>query len=221
VPIQATEIRDASGRAFDWLALRSPVVELATGELLMAVYGHLHGDTRHSNHVLRSSDGGLTWRYGAQIARDRDQREDYNETSLLVSGSRVVAVFRSEDGRLRQSESANGGASWSAARTLDVWGIPPHLLRLRDGRVLLSRGYRKDRMGVRYALSRDDARTWDPEVEGVLYAEASSTDCGYPSTVQLEDGSLLTVYYGSREVEGKEQVTVHAVRFRLAEPARP
>ena len=221
--VRAADIRTATGRGFMWLALRAPVVELEGGELLLPIYGMLQGDRRHSNHVLRSSDGGLTWRYGAQIARDGKQGTDYNETSLLdTGGGGVLAMFRSEDGYLRQSQSGDGGRTWSALRKTRVWGIPPHLLTLSDGRVLLSRGYRRDRRGVRYSLSYDGGRTWDPGIEGVLEGGADNVDCGYPSTVELDDGSLWTVYYTSDRPGGGELVaTVRAVHYRIPPRVQP
>jgi hypothetical protein len=215
VHVYPAMVRTAQGRAFRWLATRGAVVERTGGELLMPVYGMVHGDRRHTSHVLRSTDGGRSWRYLAQIARDRDQSWHYNETSLLASGQRLVAVFRSEDGYLRESTSSDGGRTWSSPRKSGVWGVPPHLLRLDDGRVLLTRGYRRDRMGVRYALSTDDGHSWNPEVEGVLADDSVTEDCGYPSTVQLEDGSLLTVYYATRQTEQGLATRILAVRYRI------
>lgn len=219
VVIDPGTVRTAQGRAFRWLATRGAVVELAGGELLMPVYGLPWGDKRHSSHVLRSADGGLTWRYGGQVARDGDQGLHYNETSLLASGTNVVAVFRSEDEYLRESVSSDGGRTWTRPDKLDLYGVPPHLLRLDDGRVLLTRGYRRSRMGVRYALSTDGGTQWNPEVEGVLAADCETADCGYPSTVQLPDGSLLTVYYATRRVGADLATRIWGVRYRIAEPA--
>lgn len=215
VQVHGADVRDASGRSFHWLALRGAVVQTPSGRLLMPVYGIRRGDQRHSAHVLRSDDGGLTWRYGALVARDPDRRHHYNEMSLLVDGSRVVAVFRSEDGYLRQAESEDEGTRWGRVRVLDVWGVPPHLLRLADGRVLLSHGYRRGRMGVRYALSLDAGRSWERGIEGVLDGSSASADCGYPSTVELGDGSLLTVYYLTHSQEGATTTGIHAVRYRV------
>jgi hypothetical protein len=215
VRVDPAVVRNTQGRSFRWLATRGAVVERPGGELLMPVYGMVYGDRRHTTHVLRSTDRGRSWRYGALIARDRDQGAHYNETSLLVRGQGLVAVFRSEDGYLRESTSSDGARTWSQARKPGLWGVPPHLLRLDDGRVLLTRGYRRDRMGVRYALSTDDGQSWEPDVEGVLADDSDTEDCGYPSTVQLEDGSLLTVYYATRQTEQGLTTRIWAVRYRI------
>ncbi len=83
--------------------------------------------------------------------------------------------------------------------------IPADLLRLRDGSILLSYGSRlRGALGVHARISRDDGLTWDaPRVLFKTGAHVSSSgaggvDGGYPSSIQLEDGSILTAYYCSR-----------------------
>lgn len=218
VQIDPASLRTRAGRSFYWLATRGAVVEAPDGGLLMPVYGLARGDRRHSNHLLRSTDGGRSWQYWSQIARDPRQSADYNETSLLVSGNRVTAAFRSEDGYLRESVSLDGGRTFPQPRKLELWGVPPHLLRLVDGRVLLTRGYRREGMGVRYALSTNGSE-WLPEVEGVLESGSETEDCGYPSTVQLGDGSLFTVYYASHRTPVELTTGIRGVRYRI--PADP
>lgn len=209
VTITGAQLRDASGRPFPWVASRSAVLELEAGQLLMPVYAPVGLDGNRSTHVLRSEDGGLTWSFGATIARDPG--EEFNETSLLWVGGRVIAVFRSGDGYLRQAESGDDGRTWGRVRKLSIWGVPPHLLHLRAGQVLLARGYRREDMGVRYTLSRDGGRTWEKRVEGVLDAGSENDDCGYPSSVELDDGSIFTAYYMTRE----GRTTVHGAHFRI------
>ena len=41
-------------------------------------------------------------------------------------------------------------------------------------------------------ISRDCGKTWGEEH---ILSEAYCNDLGYPATVELEDGSLVTVYY--------------------------
>ena len=48
------------------------------------------------------------------------------------------------------------------------------------------------RVPVMY-ISKDNGETWD--IENDIYVNRISTDLGYPSTVEMSDGSLLTVYY--------------------------
>jgi hypothetical protein len=83
---------------------------------------------------------------------------------------------------------------------------PPHLIKLSDGRILLSHGYRRDPMGIRAVLSSDGGQTWDVDNTVVLRDDggyvgemapqgSAGGDVGYPHSTQLSDGSVLTVYY--------------------------
>ena len=72
-------------------------------------------------------------------------------------------------------------------------GNPASLIRLRDGRVCLTYGYRAKPFGIRARLSRDDGRTWGPEF--ALRSDGGGRDVGYPRSVQRTDGKVVTVYY--------------------------
>ena len=76
------------------------------------------------------------------------------------------------------------------------WGFPPHLLTLSDGRLLCTYGYRRAPFGERACIS-DDGVTWDRRREIVLRDDADSGDLGYPATIEVDSGELITVYYQS------------------------
>jgi hypothetical protein len=59
-----------------------------------------------------------------------------------------------------QSESTDGGKTWSTPRPIGVWGLPSHLLRLADGRLVMTYGYRRDPRGNHARVSRDHGLTW-------------------------------------------------------------
>ncbi len=46
---------------------------------------------------------------------------------------------------------------------------------------------------ARYRVSEDEGSTWSDPM--ILYGDATGGDLGYPSTVELDDGDLLTVWY--------------------------
>ena len=70
---------------------------------------------------------------------------------------------------------------------------PGHLARLADGRLLLTYGNRAVPKGVDVRLSDDQGQTWGKAFRVVAFAD----DGGYPSSVQLPDGRVLTAYYAS------------------------
>lgn len=94
-----------------------------------------------------------------------------------------------------QSESADGGRTFSPPRRLlpPHGGSPAHLLMHSSGVLLSAYGRRSKPCGIRLMFSRDLGKTWD--TDWVLSDDAASRDLGYPATVELRDGSLLTVYY--------------------------
>ena len=94
-----------------------------------------------------------------------------------------VAITRSED----------GGKTFSQPQVLDSNGTPPHFLLHSSGAVVLTYGRRAKPCGERARISWDGGKTWGEEI--VISEEAPTWDLGYPSSVELSDGSILTVYY--------------------------
>ncbi|MGO8736725.1 MAG: sialidase family protein [Terriglobia bacterium] len=64
------------------------------------------------------------------------------------------------------------------------------------GRILLSYGVREqDHQGIAVRVSGDEGGTWSAPT-WIVHLEGT-TDGGYPSTVQLPDGVLVTAYYSN------------------------
>lgn len=176
------------------------ILELPDGTLLMGIYGADYGSRVCRAYAVRSTDGGYTWGQSALIARDLNGAISFEEPALArLPNGRVIALLRSgEPGNyqyLHQSFSADDGYTWSAPQPTPMWGHPAHVLLLRDGRLLCSYGYRRPPYGVRACLSEDGGHTWDIAREIVLRDDGGSRDVGYPCTAQLDDGTLVTVYY--------------------------
>jgi hypothetical protein len=74
-----------------------------------------------------------------------------------------------------------------------VWGLPSHLVRLKDNRLLMTYGHRRQPLGNQARLSTDHGRTWSDPIE--LSGDGITGDLGYPSTVELDNGTLVTVWY--------------------------
>ena len=111
-----------------------------------------------------------------------------------------------------QSESYDGGKTWTEPRALLTknGGATAHIIRHSSG-VLIS-AYEKRRdpadeaspYGIKIMLSRDNGKTW--ETDNWLYETRISTDLGYPATVELSDGSLLTVFYAHETEESPAEI---------------
>ena len=149
--------------------------------------------------VCESKDDGVTWEWLATIpARTGDDPKNYHELHAVeASDGTLLAHIRNHNSpnerETLQSESTDGGRNWSIPHSIGVWGLPSHLLRLRDGRLLMSYGHRRKPIGNLARVSSDHGRTWSEPL--TISDDAKFGDMGYPSTVECADGTLVTVWY--------------------------
>lgn len=172
-------------------------VQLSDGRLLYA--GKQLWTENNAVGVSVSEDDGQTWKWLAAIpTRDGDQHQKYHELHAVecVDG-RLIAHIRNHNqknvGETLQSESTDGGETWSQPRSIGVWGLPSFLLRLADDRLLMSYGYRRKPFGNQARISSDNGKTWADPI--TISDDGASGDLGYPSTVQMDDESLVSVWY--------------------------
>ncbi len=172
-------------------------IQLTDGRLLYAGKELWTGGRRVG--VCESADDGASWRWLAEIPlRPGDAAEEYHELHAVECASgRLVAQIRNHNPANQhetlQTESDDGGRTWSVPHPIGVWGLPSHLLRLRDGRLLMTYGHRRPPLGNQARLSTDEGRTWSEPI--LVSTDGHSGDLGYPSTAELADGTLLTVWY--------------------------
>lgn len=143
---------------------------------------------------LRSEDDGWTWTPESIIG------PRHNETDILpLGGKSWLAAARIDKMELIRSD--DNGATWSEPTPVTERNeINGHLAKLKDGRLLLSYGVRvKDRRGVCAKLSSDDGKTWSEPLR--LASAVGDADCGYPSSVQLDDGAIVTAWYAKESPE--------------------
>ncbi len=117
--------------------------------------------------------------------------------ALRLASGKIIVHIRVQRGcfTIYQSESTDGGRSFSKPRRLlaPFGGAPAHLIRHSSGAIISVYGYREAPYGIRYMLSYDEGESWTSDL--VLDDSADSADLGYPASVELNDGRILTVYY--------------------------
>ena len=226
----------SGNRGATWsAAIRVPVstphgpIQLLSGDLLYFGKQYMTGwdDMNYSPITAVSSrDGGENWdTLGTVPVYPKTDPANYHEPHVVeLPSGRLLGAIRIENhsGKdltdsgvlpfsIMLTESDDGGHTWSMARPLGFHGSPPHLLRHSSGVLLLTYGYRQAPYGQRVAISADDGATW--EHDWIIRDDGPDGDLGYPSTVELADGSLFTVCY--QKVPGDARCSLLWSRWTL------
>lgn len=149
--------------------------------------------------VARTADGGRTFSFVSWIGPESPEGFVIMPSTVRLDDGTLVTATR------RQVPAGNGIDIYRSADAGQVWtfvttavadtgrGNPPSLVKLRDGRLAVTYGYRAQPYGIRARLSRDGGTTW--ESERILRSDANDWDLGYTRSVQRQDGKIVTVYY--------------------------
>ena len=209
-------------------------VQLADGRLLFlgqkphcshtkpANYNGPPRDSPHAVAIEESRDDGVSWQLIASFPVPEDAKMlSFDEPHLAeATDGKLIAQFRDCNAphRLWQSESTDGGRTWSAPWQTPLHGYPPHLLHLSSDWLLSTYAKRWPPFGQYASASRDNGRTWDVENEIRLSAGLNG-DLGYPASVELQDGTIWTVYY---EIDkAGEKPCLMGTHWRFKDPAAP
>jgi len=186
-------------------------IQLPNGTLLVASYT----TEERGIGVYSAKEIGADWQKIAAILSPQPDSIRIGEPHMLrLASGRLIMMIRAttipyNDGDPRcfllETYSDDNGLTWVEPFWTPMWGFPPHLLLLNDGRVLCSYGYRRPPFGQRAIIS-DDGITWDIRNEVILRDDADNKDLGYPASIELEPGLVLTVYYQSDPGDGHQRM---------------
>ncbi len=168
------------------------VAQLQDGTVLMVTADH---PLNHTVYAVRSRDGGLNWSKPVVLGKV-DEGHMSEPTAVELPSGKIVAMIRSSTHYLHQSESSDGGLTWTPIHRTPIFGYPGHLLLLSDGRMLTTYGHRRSPFGIRACLSRDGGQSWDYDKEFVIRGDFPNRNLGYPVTIEYQPGHLFTIYYG-------------------------
>ena len=142
--------------------------------------------------AVRSADEGATWEHLGTVPSPDDGKNAESHVLELPDGELLGAIRDDSKFQVMLTRSTDGGKTWTPPEFL-VAGSPPALLLHSSGTIVMSYSWRGEKPGQRMAFSRDGGKTWS--LDWILRDDGPDIDLGYPSTVELADGGLCTVYY--------------------------
>ena len=169
--------------------------------------------------AVESRDGGNTWQrlgivpQNPKISANRLHEPYVAELpdGTLFGAIRVNRLDKTTDNTMVTTVSRDGGKTWSVPKATGIGGTPPHLMIHSSGKIVLSYGRRVAPCGQAARISSDGGNTWSEEI--FVSPESPDWDCGYPSSVELRDGSILTVYY--QKYPGDTYNSILSTRWEL------
>ena len=172
-----------------WSAISSPIIELANGDLVAAVYGRDIGDTRDSAVTVISNDAGATWGSEAEID-PVELNTDFQEPNiLLLSNGDILALLRTTSNEIYRSVSTDSGATWSYPVVCFPGSGSPRISRTTsDIVVCVYRSIANSNAVVRASL--DNGQNWSAET--LLDDDGNSMT--YGAMQELDTGNVKIVY---------------------------
>jgi hypothetical protein len=172
-------------------------------------------DSEDLSVFAHTTNGGKTFDFVSWISPD-PMRAAKHERFLVYSAAKIkeghfVAALRRKinkrRGRIKRLnwidvyESKDNGKTWNFLSKVadtdmpnsDFNGNPPSILKLQDGRLCVTYGFRGKPCVVCAKFSSDNAKTWSGPI--VLRGGARNWDFGYCCSLQRLDGIVVTVYY--------------------------
>lgn len=173
-------------------------VALRDGTALGGFYAVVRKDEQtavRGVYAMRSHDRGETW-HMSPIVEDPDNKRSYSEVNMMeLADGRVLALIRGNgDAYLYRSYTEDQGQTWSPPKPTPIPGSPANMIRLSSGKILCVYRHIGYPAGYRGVLSADDGMSWDVEKIIRIRDDTLPGLIGYPSSLQLDDGTIFTLY---------------------------
>jgi hypothetical protein len=159
-----------------------------------------------------TDDGGLSWHLVSWVGDEPKTGFRIMPSTVRISENELLLTSRVQYETTGWKELSHSDRK--NFRTIDAWkssnngknwellgnpvedlgeGNPPQLIKLKDGRLCLTYGFRAKPYSICAKLSNDNGKTWSKEI--VLRNDGAGRDIGYVRSVQRPDGKVVTIYY--------------------------
>ncbi|MCK5345598.1 MAG: exo-alpha-sialidase, partial [Candidatus Heimdallarchaeota archaeon] len=156
----------------------------------------------------QTTDGGKSFKFISWMAETDTIRSVMSSTVRMSENHLITALRRRYDPPSDQKkklpknyidvhESLDNGKTWNYLHKIADTdrgirnGNPPSLVKLPDGRICVTYGYRNIPYSIRARISTDKGKTWSKEI--LLRDDARKFDIGYTQSIVREDGKIVTV----------------------------
>ncbi len=173
----------------------------------------LYSDLFDFSLVAITDDWGATWQCSAPMIG----AGNVQPSIVQRKDGELVAFFRNNGpppNRVQQSESRDGGLTWSIAHRNDLPnpGAGVEATKLRDGRWLFVGNNTEDgRHNLAVWVSEDEGRTW-PHMRQLEHHSLGDGGYSYPSIIEASDGTIHVTYSHST----KAGESIKHVEFNMA-----
>ncbi len=153
-------------------------------------------------HVIDTETGEMTIRGELGIYKYEEFKDIYfyEPHALQLADGKIICHLRAENAdetlfTLYQTVSCDNDVTWSNPVQIvrNGSGAPGHLFMHSSGTLISTFSHRSKPYGIWAVFSKDNGETWGDE--SILFEGQDSDDLGYPSTIELDNGELLTVFY--------------------------
>ena len=153
----------------------------------------------------KTTDGGISWNFVSWVAPEPKEGYDIMPASVRLSQDEVFVAIR--------KKSSIGG--YLSSDNCKTWlrltdpvedtgeGNPPAVVKMRDGRICLLYGSRKEPFSICARISSDKGRSWSAVY--TLRNDGAGRDMGYPRAVERADGKIVVIYYFHDKQTGPER----------------
>ena len=153
-------------------------------------------------HIINTENGEMTLLGDMGIYKyaEFDDIPFYEPHAIELPDGKIICQLRAEGEddsylTLFQTVSSDGGRTWSKPVQIikDDDGAPAHLFMHSSGTLISTFSHRMKPYGIWAIFSKDGGETWSDE--SVIFEGKDTDDLGYPSTIELDDGSMITAFY--------------------------